>query len=462
MADRFVSPDGGAGAFDGGRRPCVRLQAALDAAQPGDVIRLAAGRYGDPAVATRSGAAGAPITLRGEPGAVLDGGRRPRRSSADYLAPNDGDWCFLRLMETAHLVVERLRFENCWPCAIYGRGVSDLIVRDVDALHGQFFLYLRRGQLGSDRRSPSRRITLERVRWVQDPAERMWRGVTRWVEVKNPDHPAACLNGALLGGYAVAGDIRLTGCAVRHAFNGIRLDAPKGSTADSGFNVGVRIENCDFAFIRDNAIEPEKTARDWIVAGCRLLNVHAAFSLHGFTGGWITILGNTAHGAEKPRDSSNVGGRVFKFDKTGPFVEGPICIAHNSFNVISSYIKSGWNENLLHANNLISLRGRGAHPFMAGGERMIWRPSWRWYGDVCDHADFPGGYPPAWGYAIAGARAADIFTQPDPGDFAPRPDADAAAAPVALPRATGDALTLGPGLRVGAWQGFGAAPWRAP
>ena len=60
------------------------LQAALEAAPPGAVVRLAAGVYPGPVVIERT------LTLEGEPGAILDGGgtgpraqrRRARRDSA--------------------------------------------------------------------------------------------------------------------------------------------------------------------------------------------------------------------------------------------------------------------------------------------------------------------------------------------------------------------------------------------
>jgi hypothetical protein len=50
------------------------LQAALEAAQPGDTISLAAGTYTGNFVATASGTADAPITLCGTADSVLDGG----------------------------------------------------------------------------------------------------------------------------------------------------------------------------------------------------------------------------------------------------------------------------------------------------------------------------------------------------------------------------------------------------
>ncbi|MGI5128849.1 right-handed parallel beta-helix repeat-containing protein [Pseudonocardia sp. CA-107938] len=70
-----------------GRQVAVRdddtLETALNSAAPGDVIRLAPGRY-RPISITRSGTAAAPITLAGPAGAVLEG------SDSGYAVHLDG------------------------------------------------------------------------------------------------------------------------------------------------------------------------------------------------------------------------------------------------------------------------------------------------------------------------------------------------------------------------------------
>lgn len=55
-------------------RPGQSIQAALSAAQPGATILVKPGTYTEKLVTVRSGTATAPITLWGEPGAVLAGG----------------------------------------------------------------------------------------------------------------------------------------------------------------------------------------------------------------------------------------------------------------------------------------------------------------------------------------------------------------------------------------------------
>jgi len=49
------------------------IQAGLNAAQPGDTVEVRAGTYNERVTFPRSGTAGKYITLRGEPGAIIDG-----------------------------------------------------------------------------------------------------------------------------------------------------------------------------------------------------------------------------------------------------------------------------------------------------------------------------------------------------------------------------------------------------
>lgn len=77
--DIYVRADADAEQADGtAASPYPSLQPALDQAEPGDVIHVAAGIYMSPAVLTRSGTPSAPIVIRGEGNQTtfFDGGRR--------------------------------------------------------------------------------------------------------------------------------------------------------------------------------------------------------------------------------------------------------------------------------------------------------------------------------------------------------------------------------------------------
>ncbi len=68
-----VAPAGKAGAPGTAAAPLASVQEALDRARPGDTVRLGAGVYRERVSFPGSGAYGKPVTLEGEPGAVLDG-----------------------------------------------------------------------------------------------------------------------------------------------------------------------------------------------------------------------------------------------------------------------------------------------------------------------------------------------------------------------------------------------------
>src|SRR5829696_3608308 len=57
--------------------PFGTIQRAIDLAQPGDVISMAAGEYFQDIVSRRDGTADAPITLIGPPNAVIHGTGSP-------------------------------------------------------------------------------------------------------------------------------------------------------------------------------------------------------------------------------------------------------------------------------------------------------------------------------------------------------------------------------------------------
>lgn len=103
-----IAPDGDDGAAGEATTPRRSIQKALDAAAPGDVIRLLAGVHAGPVTFTRGGGHGQPVILEGADGAILDGGMR---FTPDWKAmPDVGPHVYATSMpfEVAHVVADGL------------------------------------------------------------------------------------------------------------------------------------------------------------------------------------------------------------------------------------------------------------------------------------------------------------------------------------------------------------------
>lgn len=82
-------------ALGGEAAPFATLQEGLDAAGPGDVVRVAPGEYTGPVHTVRDGAPGLPVRVEGEPGAVLRG----EAVDEDRLLSITHDWVTVRGLE---------------------------------------------------------------------------------------------------------------------------------------------------------------------------------------------------------------------------------------------------------------------------------------------------------------------------------------------------------------------------
>ena len=331
------------------------LQTAISKAGPGDVIELLPGRYPDPALIAISGTPDKPITIRG-PGrgrAVLDGGRTRDDGRHGGMEPLDGDFAFLKLFRSDHIVLENLSFENCWPNAIYLRSCQDIKVKGCTGTGGRYFLYARQTD-----QHPTKGLVLDGVTWVQDPDHDMWDGRHTWPEIKGQakEFDASFFNGAMLGAFDIEGQVVVRNCKINHAFNAIRMDIREkriGGTEEQpciARNRNVRIHDNSFAFIRDNAVEPEMGAQDWCVYNNRFYNCHAAFSIDGVAMRDFIILANWVLNDRRPGliGQDNQGGKVLKFlgppAKTGNMKPRPrkgFWTLFNSAQTRTTYAKKG-------------------------------------------------------------------------------------------------------------------------
>lgn len=349
------------------------FQTALNRAGPGDTVALLPGNFGGTVILNRSGAAGKPITIcaqNPEQPPLLDGGRTPQDASHGGMEPLDGEFAFLKLFRVRHLVIDGLRFANCWPTAIFLRSVQDLVIRNCQGEGGRYFIYARQLTL-----EPTKNITIERCRWVQDAMFDMWEGRTTWQEVKaKPGFPdKSHFNGGFFGSYNIEGGLTIRECDIRHAFNVIRMDMDEKliSLDDQGApviprNRDVAIYQNRFSFVRDNAIEPERGAHNWYVFNNHFYNHHAVFSTDMvamrdvfYIANWI--LNDRRPGRVGPSavpglgewragdpGQGNQGGKIFKFFKTKGAAEGDevqprknFWSLFNSVQTRTSYAKKG-------------------------------------------------------------------------------------------------------------------------
>lgn len=404
------------------------LQTAINKAEPGDEVVLLAGRYSHPAVITTSGTADAPITIRG-PGrgrAVLDGGQTRDDGRQGGLEPLDGDFAFLKLFGADHIVLDNLSFENCWPSAIFLRSCKDLSIRNCSGTGGRYFVYARQ----SDSR-PTCGLVLDAVTWVQDPDHDMWDGRVTWREVKGKPkaYDASFFNGAMLGTFDIEGQVVVRNCAISHAFNAIRMDVrcKRIEHTEDGpritRNRNVRIHNNSFAFIRDNAIEPEMGAEDWCVYNNRLYNCHAAFSIDAVAMRDVILLANWVLNDRRPGriGQSNQGGKILKFlglkekpDDMDPRPRKGFWSVFNSVQTRTTYAKKGRTSEWDDRYTLLGLYD-AEYPEEKGPPREAfngfeWHKGVVIHAMVCNDARFPEQYKTCEGAAMTGAvSVSDVF-----------------------------------------------------
>lgn len=400
MTTIYVSPDGKPRRFRGEIRDCVTAKAALGKVRAGDLVRFLPGIYRQTIEIRAKGTPTAKIIVQGIEGAKFDLGLPMTPAQAGHLTPVETEGAAIKLDRVEHLVIEGFDFANCWPSAIFARGIRHVTIRDCRADGAQFFLYMRRARnlprtLCSD-------ITVRGCVWRQDVHQLMWRGIVRWRDVKNPDDVHSAFNGALVGAYAFGSGLKILKCRVTHAFNAVRMDAP--SNDNGPHNEDVRIADCDFDHIRDNVVEPEKRFRRWWVSRCRMLNVHAVFSLDHLDGEDLVVAGCQMVLAGRPADISNRGGKVWKMK--GEKAVRRVVFVHNSVALAKAYAKEGVLESWRHAANaLLCIEPRQPlfqRKVTTGCTSLFVR-------DVSNDPAFPEEYNARFGFALDGERLEDFL-----------------------------------------------------
>jgi len=401
------------------------LAAACAAAGPGDTIRLLAGVHRRPVTLSRSGQPGQPIRITADGSAVIDGEQIGHPDillglgNGSLTYPRWEDWAFFKLDGAAWIEFDGLRtVRNCWPCVVHGRGVAHIVVRDCMVTGGTYPLFFR-DPPGAERLS--RDLLVEDCRWRQDTSEDHfnwakadWRhlhgelggdGVMRTL--------LRHFNGAFFGSCDIGGRVTLRGNQIFDSYNGFRLGLSKatrdlGDTAIRRLNRDVEISENLFTRVRDNPVEPENHAHNWIVRHNTMLDCHTWFSMDAVTGGYWYVYGNRGWFRTRQGGPESTMGKVLKFSSSPeePVPDKPVYFFNNSW-FLRCPVAAGKPgkeyriRELTFRNNAIQYC-TPREPVVAGQPRplcelgmlyidhMIWSPSPGVIDHtVSDHPDFP-------------------------------------------------------------------------
>ncbi len=301
------------------------------------------GTFDDPIVVTREG--DSIITLPKEDADKYFNTIALKRQEAGYF-PSVGqvaDDAALILRNCQFVLIEKLVFEDCWPTALYLDECQNIVVKDCCFRRATIAIGANGGN--------TRDLLIENCTFFQtDPGE-MWNEIT-WesihgsfsagpysVDVKDGRH---ALDGDFFRAWDIAGNVTLRGNTIRDAFNGIhffnRVDrlevcepakAPRYNTDRKSANT-VLIENNLFERVRDNCIEPEDHAWNWVVRGNRFADCYAPYSFEFERGGWFYIYDNHHWLINKPGSGTRDSGSGFK-TKGSQRNDGDFYVFNNSW-----------------------------------------------------------------------------------------------------------------------------------
>jgi len=114
-SDHYVSPDGNDRAVGSARSPWQSITTALERSEPGDTVHLLPGTYYEKVIITVSGEEGAPITLAGQEGAIIDGSQEAPEKGVGYWGG------LVELKGVEHVVVKGLTVKNAKGSALFAR-----------------------------------------------------------------------------------------------------------------------------------------------------------------------------------------------------------------------------------------------------------------------------------------------------------------------------------------------------
>jgi hypothetical protein len=346
--------------YDGELRDTLTLADAVAAAKPGDVVQLLPGAFFPPTridpgnralgeafpveIRGFAGSQDAPLTIRGfGPTTAFYG--EGKAEIADARLPTADQFAFFKLFDSQWVVFENFDVAGCWPCFLFMEHSRYVTVRNVRVFDGRYVVFARGER--------SHHILIEGCRWRQDPTGALWRDIT-WEAVKREDPSGYYYyNGGFFGSVDISGSLVFRENTLCTAFNGLRLKA--SASKGDRLNHNVEITGNRFHRLRDNPVEPERTAVNWYVRGNRIVNAHAWFSMDNVAGGFWYYCGNTGSFNDKPGlpEGDNTGGAVYKYDSEGGMPDRPALAAFNTYFLRANLIKEGRTKRLRHVDNVV-------------------------------------------------------------------------------------------------------------
>ncbi len=328
----YVSPSGGSKSFENRSVLTLTLKEALGKTRPGTIIQLLPGIYTGETLLQKGGNPDRPLIMRGlGKTTIFDGRQKPSDNVATCIKIDGADW----------IQIEDLAIKNCWPIGIHIHDSRYISVRKVNIIGSRHAIFAS----GKN----THHILIEESRWVQDPSGALWKTIP-WAEAHHGKF--RFFNGAMLGAKKIKGSVVFRRNTISHAFNGVRLEGDRENPRTDNANVEI-YENY-FEYIRDNPIEPERSATNWWIHHNKIRNGFALFSFMGLHGGHWYVFRNIAWFDDKPGAfGGHARGKIFKFEAFGPYPTEPFYVFHNSWYTRSPLIAGGETRNFFHWNNAI-------------------------------------------------------------------------------------------------------------
>lgn len=424
-----VYPDGEAG------KGKPNLSLAIEGITPGITIKLLPGIYkADSLMLKNIQAEKKPITVIGS----TDEKGRLLSTVAGTREPGNQDSSCFFVTSASGIVFTRLNIKSCWPTFLSTKDSQNITLRD-SVIEGSTAVVFAKGEKSSN-------FLITGNKWTQDPSKKIW-NYHDWSELHHGN--LAYFNGALFLSKDIVGDVTFSHNHVSYAYNAIRMKAKSKQLGVR--NVNIDIHNNTFEYIRDNIVEPEGTGLNWWVHHNKIKNVHAWFSITEAAISHFYFFANTGFNGSNPCDTGVVkyhcGGKIFKFELTGPFPAGPIKIFNNSWYATSSIFRGGPSRFLQHWNNAIEF-ARAKDRFF--NEAPI-DPSYNFDFDIANNG-FDAEFKIA-GFEMNGIKKDPGFTNAKSGKFALKPNSPAFDSGLYRPVAKQNWQYAGKGPDIGAYDG---------